>query len=222
MTALESRGTPPPGGASRPPAGRQDRGQGARDAKGSLERRVRELVASGDFRAAAGVAIRGLGPEVLRYQWSTLRDEADVCDAHSHWAEGLWRGLPSFRFQCSLRTWSLRLATNTAVNVRNAAWRRRVRRFRTGEASAIAAQTRASSLARVEREARGLEALRRTLSLREQALLALRIDQRLSWEEIAEVLSREGRSVSAGTVCKRFERVKDRLTLKARQQGLVE
>jgi RNA polymerase sigma-70 factor (ECF subfamily) len=183
---------------------------------------VRELVASGDFRAAAGVAIRGLGQEVLRYLWSTLRDEADVCDAHSHWAEGLWRGLHSFRFQCSLRTWALRLATNTAINVRNAAWRRRVRRFRTGEASDIAAETRASSLARVEREARGLEALRDALSLWEQALLALRIDQRLSWEAIAEVLSREGRSVSAGTVRKRFERIKDRLRLKARQQGLVE
>jgi RNA polymerase sigma-70 factor (ECF subfamily) len=207
--------------------------------KDSLEERVRELVARRDFREAAGLAIRGLTPAVWRYLLNVLRDEADAGDALSHWAEGLWRGLTSFRFECSLRTWALRLATNAAVNVRNAAWRRRVRRFRTGEASAIAAETRASSLARVEREARGLEVLRRSLSVRDQSLLALRIDQGLSWEEIAEVLSRPpsagvrgpppatpgpaaGPPVSAATLCKRFERLKARMARKAREQGLIE
>lgn len=183
---------------------------------------MRRLIARGELREAAGVAIRGLGPEVLRYLRSTLRDEADAADAHSIWAERLWHGLASFRFECSLLTWALRLATNTAVNVRNAAWRRRVRRFRTGEASAIAAETRASSLVRVEREARGLEALQRLLSVPEQALLALRLDRKLSWQEIADVLSRDGRPVTAGTVSKRFERIKDRLRRKAREQGLIE
>lgn len=168
------------------------------------------------------MAIRGLGPEVLRYLRSTLRDEADAADAYSHWAEGLWRGLGLFRFECSLRIWSLRLATNAAVNVRNAAWRRRVRRFRTGEASAIAAEIRGSSLFRVEREARWLETLRRSLSVQDQALLTLRVHQGLSWQEIAEVLSRGGQGVSAATACKRFERLKERLTLKAREQGLIE
>ncbi len=186
------------------------------------EERVRELLAKGEHREAAVEAIRGLGPEVFRYLRATLRDEADAADAFSHWAEGLWRGLPSFRGECSLRTWALSLAANAAANVRNAAWRRRVRRFHTGEASAIADEIRVSSLARVERKARRLEALRRSLPVRDQSLLALRVDHRLSWEEIAEVLSSSGRPVSAATVCKRFERLKDRLTLMARQQGLVE
>jgi RNA polymerase sigma-70 factor (ECF subfamily) len=186
------------------------------------EERVRELVAEGDPRGAAVEAIRGLGPEVLRYLRATLRDEADAGDAFSHFAEGLWRGLPSFRGECSLRTWALRLAVNAAANVRNAAWRRRVRRFRTGEASAIAEEIRASSAARVEREAQGLEKLRRALSMQEQSLLALRVDQGLSWEEIAEVLSVTGRPGSARTLAKRFERVRGRLARMARDQGLVE
>ncbi len=223
MTALDSRGTPPRGGASRPPAGRrQDRGEGAQRAKDSLEGRVRQLVARGDIRQAAALAIRGLLPTVSRHLRSTLRDEADAEDALSQWAEGLWRGLRTFRFQCSLRTWALRLATNTAINMRNAAWHRRVRRFRTGEASAIVADYHASSRLRAERAASGFELLRRSLSVREQALLALRIDQKLSWQEIAEVLSRDGRAVTAGTVSKRFERLKERLTRRAREQGLIE
>jgi RNA polymerase sigma-70 factor (ECF subfamily) len=183
---------------------------------------VRQLLAEGDFRGAAVEAIRDLGPEVLRYLRATLRDEADAADAFSHFAEGLWRGLPSFRGECSLRTWALRLAVNAAANVRNAAWRRRVRRFHTGEASALADEVRASSLARVEREAQGLETLRRALSVQDQSLLALRVDQGLSWEEIAEVLSGSGRAASAETLCKRFERVKARLARMARAQGLVE
>ena len=177
----------------------------------ATEERVRDLVARGDLREAAVEAIRALGPEVLRYLRATLRDEADAADAFSHVAEGLWRGLPSFRWECSLRTWALRLAVNAAVNVRNAAWRRRVRRFRTGEASAVADEVRISSPVRRERQARGLEALRRSLSVQDQSLLALRIDRELSWEEIAEVLSSGGRPVTAATVCKRFERLKARL-----------
>lgn len=187
----------------------------------ATDERVRDLVAAGDYRGAASEAIRGFGPEVLRYLRATLRDEADAGDAFSHFAEGLWRGLPSFRGECALRTWALRLAVNAAANVRNAAWRRRVRRFRTGEASAIADEVRASSAVRAAQEDRGLEALRRSLSLHDQSLLALRVDQRLSWEEIAEVLSGTGRAASAATIRKRFERLKDRLARMAQDQHLV-
>ncbi len=160
----------------------------------TTEERVRELLAKGDQREAAVVAIRGLGPEVLRYLRAALRDEADAADAFSHFAEALWRGLPSFRGESSLRTWALRLAANAAANVRTAAWRRRVRRFRTGEASAIADEIRASSAARVEGRAQGLEALRRSLPIEDQSLLNLRLEHRLSWEEIAQLLEELARS----------------------------
>ncbi len=186
------------------------------------EERVRELIAAGDQRGAAVEAIRGLGPQVLRYLRATLRDEADAADAFSHVAEALWRGLPSFRGDCSLRTWALRLAVNAAANVRNAAWKRRMRRFHSGEASALADEVRVSSLARVEREEREFEALREALTLEDQALLTLRLDQRLSWAEIAEVLSGAGRPVSADALCKRFERLKARLVQMVRERGLVE
>lgn len=185
------------------------------------EREVRRLLAEGDHRGAAAVAIRALAPEVLRYLRATLRDEGDVADAFSHWAEGLWRGLASFRFECSLRTWALRLAANAAANVRSEAWRRRARRFHTGEASALADKARISSLARVERKAQGLERLRQELPAQDQSLLNLRLDQGLSWEEIAEVLEGTPWAATAATLCKRFERVKERLERMVREQGLA-
>jgi RNA polymerase sigma-70 factor (ECF subfamily) len=187
----------------------------------AIDEIVRRLVAKRDLRGAASEAIRHLGPGVLRYLRATLRDEEDAADAFSHVAESLWKGLPSFRWECSLRTWALRLAVNAAANVRNAAWRRRVRRFRTGEASAIADEVRASSIARAAREDQGLEALRRELSPLDQMLLALRVDQELSFEQIAEVLSGTEWVASAATICKRFERLKARLARMAQDRHLV-
>ncbi len=186
------------------------------------ERQVRRLLEEGDYDGAATVAIGDLEQEVLRYLRATLRDEFDAADAYSHWEEALWRGLRFFRWKCSLRTWSLRLATNAAANVRSTAWHRRGRRFRTGEASALADLVRVSSLARVERKAQGLEKLRQELSAQDQALAYLRIDQRLSFEEIAEALADTPWAASATTLCKRYERLKERLKRMVREKRLDE
>src|SRR5512143_3318905 len=130
MAERDSRVTPARRGDPRSTAGPgQGRPAGAPGAKGSLEERVRGLVAQGDLRRAAGLAIGGLSPAVRRYLGATLRDAADADDAFSHWEENLWHGLATFRFECSLRTWALRLATNAAINARNEPWNRRVRRF---------------------------------------------------------------------------------------------
>jgi RNA polymerase sigma-70 factor (ECF subfamily) len=186
------------------------------------EDRIRALLAQGDGREAATEAIRGLGPEILRYLRSVLRAEGDAEDAFSEWAERLWRGLPAFEGRSSLRTWALRLATNVAQNVRTAAWRRRARRFETGEASALAARLSTATAIRVDRQRTALDRLRDTLSVDEQTLLALRIDQRLAWTDIAEILATEGgEGPSAATLMKRFERLKERLAKLASDEGLL-
>lgn len=183
---------------------------------------IRAALARGEAREAATQAIRGLGPDVLRYLRSVLRDEGDAADAFSEWAERLWRGLPAFEGRSSLRTWALRLATNVAGNVRTAAWRRRVRRFDTGEASALAARLSTATAVRVDRQRTALDRLRDALSAEEQTLLALRIDQRLAWTDIAEVLAADGgERPSPGTLMKRFERLKERLAKLASDEGLL-
>jgi len=186
------------------------------------EARVRELLAAGDLRNAATEAIRAFGPQALGYLRAVLRDESEAREAFSQWAENLWKGLPSFRGESSFKTWALRLACNAALNLRDEAWRKRGRRFATGEASAIAEDVRTRSVLRVERQRQALEKLRQSLTTEEQSLLVLRIDQGLPWNEIAEVLALEGKPVEPAALMKRFERLKDRLARLAREQGLVD
>jgi len=187
-----------------------------------IEARIGELLAAGDRPGAATAAIQEFGPPVLRYLRSMLRDEDDASDAFSIFAENVWRGLGTWRGDGSLKAWSFRLAYNAALNLRSEAWRRRGRRFFSGEASALAEEIRTRSHVKVERQRQALDKLRESLDVGEVSLLALRIDQRLSWAEIAEVLSRDGEPVEPAALMKRFERLKARLARMAKDQGLLD
>jgi RNA polymerase sigma-70 factor, ECF subfamily len=183
---------------------------------------LRTLLAAGQAREAATAALRSLGPQVLGYLRVMLRDEDEARDAFSAFAETLWKALPSFRFESSLRTWAYRLAWSTVKSARGAAWRRKVRRFESGEASILAEEMRTATAVRVDKQRRVLEELRGELTPEEASLLVLRIDQGLSWQEVAEVMSAQGSPVDWTTVAKRFERLKKRLATRLRELGLVE
>jgi RNA polymerase sigma-70 factor, ECF subfamily len=185
------------------------------------EDQVKALLAAGDHRAAATVALQQLGPKILGYLQVVLRDEADAADAFSIFAENLWSGLPAWRGDASLRTWSYKLAWHAALNLRDEAWRRRGRRFQTGEASVLADEIRTKTVVRVERQRTHLAALRAELTDEEQTLLVLRIDQELAWEEVAEVLATAEGKPDTAALRKRFERLKERLAKLARSRGLV-
>lgn len=186
-----------------------------------LEAQVQERLDRGDARGAAVLAIRGLGPQLLRYLRATLRNEDDAADAFSRVAERIWLGISSFQRRSSLHTWALRIAWHAALDVRDDAWKRRARPLPTSEASLLADRVRKSSLREKERRSAALERLRSALSPEEQDLLVLRVDQRLSWAEIADVLS-EGAEPRPTALMKRFERLKRRVARMARDEGLVE
>jgi RNA polymerase sigma-70 factor (ECF subfamily) len=183
---------------------------------------VDALIEAGDLDEAATAAMRLHGPRILGYLRAVLRDESDAAEAFAGFAEDLWRGLPHFRHECSFRTWAFRLAWNAALHVRDDAYRRRGRRLETEEASRLAEEVRRSSLVRAERAHDALDRLRAALSPEERTLLALRVDQGLSWDEIAHVLGADGPPVQAATLRKRFERLKERLGALARAEGLVD
>jgi RNA polymerase sigma-70 factor (ECF subfamily) len=193
----------------------------ARRDPADAEREVRSLLDAGDARGAATEAMRAFGPKILGYLRSILRDEADAGDAFSVWAEHLWRGIGSFRGDASFRTWAFKIAYNAALNVRNEAWRRLGRPFETGEASRLADEIRTRTAVRDERQRTRLEEIREQLTADEQTLLTLRIDQQLSWEEIAEVFSAAngGERVDAAALRKRFQRLKERLAELLRDSG---
>jgi RNA polymerase sigma-70 factor (ECF subfamily) len=187
-----------------------------------VEERVRALLAAGDPAKAATEAIRGLGPQVLRYLRSLLRDEAAATEAFSIFAENLWKGLPGFRGEASLRGWAFRVAHHAAMNLQDDVWRKRGRHLATEEASRLADEVRTRTVVRVERQRQALDKLRQALSVEDRSLLALRVDQGLSWGEIAEALAAEGEAVEPATLMKRFERLKEKLARMAREQGLMD
>ena len=176
-----------------------------------LQARVQQLMAAGDSSGAATAALRELGPEILRFLRSVLRDEEDAADAFSHFAENLWKGLSRFRGESSLRTWAFRIAWNSALTLKSDAWHRHGRRFDTGEASQLAQEIRTKTVVRDERQRSELDELRQQLSDEDQSLLALRLDREFSWDEIAEIMSAEGKPVQPAALMKRFERLKKRL-----------
>jgi RNA polymerase sigma-70 factor (ECF subfamily) len=185
-----------------------------------VEERAASLLAAGDADAAATAAIEALGPGVFRYL-ATVLDGDDAHDAYASWAEDLWRGLPDFRRECSLRAWAYRLARHAACRLRRDPYRVRGQRLATTAASRLAASVAASTVATGSRR-EGLRRLRARLDPDDQTLLSLRVDRELEWQEIAVVMASEGEVVAAPALRKRFERLKARLRELAQDEGLLD
>lgn len=189
----------------------------------SFDTDVRALLQRGDLEAAATLAIRSLGPEILGYLTALLHEASEASDVFSQFAEDLWRGLTGFRWESSLRTWAYRLARHAALRHKRDPFRRRGERFETTQASIVAGSVVASTVIRHEWRAQQLQRLRAKLAEDEQTLLILRVDRALSWGEVAEVLAgEEGERPDEAALRKRFERLKDKLARAAKEEGLID
>jgi RNA polymerase sigma-70 factor, ECF subfamily len=168
-----------------------------------------------DLDGATGAIVRELGPELLGYMVSLLRDEDAAREVFSRFCERLWRALPAFRRESSVKTWAYRLAWNATMSYLREPFQRRARPLEELPASreiALVWSTRTRE--RVVQTDR-LAAVRASLSPEDQTLLVLRYDRSLAWDEIAWILAEEQRApVSTEALRKRFERLKR--TLKAR------
>ena len=200
---------------------------GDRDA---LERQIRAECDAGDKRRAATLLLEGYGREVLGFLMSRLRDRDAAQEVFSRFTEDLWRGLDGFRWQCSARVWSYTLARHAASHYIIQARRDRVRNLplsRAGPLSEIAAKIQTGSLvsARTESKSR-IARLREQLPPDDQTLLILRINRRLAWTEIAQVMLHEGGAVAdyvlqkeAVRLRKRYQSAKERLRRMALEEG---
>ena len=177
---------------------------------------------AGDLRTACEAALRGYGPDLLAYLRALVRDAGDADELFSSVCEKLWRGLGTFRRECSFRTWVYKLAWHAAKDFRKAAARKRVRRLLTDEISKIAEEVRASTAVHHQTAVQDRMAkLRESLEPEEQSLLTLRLHAQLSWDEVADVMSSAQRSYDAAAVRKRYERLKARLRRMAESEGLL-
>ena len=179
-----------------------------------------DLLAKGDLRGGIAQVMNDLGPSVYGLLKTLLRKEEDAAEeAFSLFAENLCRYAGTYRGDAPLKAWVYALARNAAVTVTRDGWRKRGRRLETKEAEQLAEDVRTRSALRRERQSSVLDALRDTLDLDEQTLLALRIDEKLPWEDVARVMSSDGTPVDSQAVRKRFERLKARLGEDARRLG---
>ena len=186
------------------------------------EQRIAAALDAADWSAAATAALEGYGPEILGYLTAVVRNPSDASDVFSMFVEDLWRGLPSFRRESSLRTWAYKLAWHAAARFFEDPFRKRGRPLLTGEMSRVAEAVRSTTAVHLRTSVKDdVARLRASLTPDEQTLLVLRIDRGMPWQEVSEVMSERGKAADEAAIRKRFERLKDKLRELARAEGLI-
>lgn len=189
----------------------------------ALEKVIADRIAAEDLAGAATAALEGMGPQILGYLGATLRDDSAAYEVFSYFCEQLWKSIGSFRGASSFKTWSYKLVMHSVSRYRRDGFRRFGRQLGSAEASALAEQIRSRTAPYQQTEIKDkFSKLRESLEPDEQTLLFLRIDQGLSWNDVAEVMSEEGAPVEVSALRKRFERAKQRLRKLAEEHGLLE
>jgi RNA polymerase sigma-70 factor (ECF subfamily) len=204
--------------------------QGERE---ELERTIRGRAEAKDFAGAATAALRAYGPEIFRFLVALYPREEEAAEVFSLFAEGVWRGLPRFAWECSFRTWAYAVARRTSLRYRRDEGRRARRQVALEELSELSAieehvRTETLSYLRTERRSRFAE-LRDGLPEDDRALLILRVDRGLGWNDLARAMHEDDEAPldaaalkkEAARLRKRFQLLKERLVAIGRSEGLL-
>lgn len=186
------------------------------------ELEIRRFWDGGDMHQAATVTLRAYGPELLGYLHaiSTSVGRIDPDELFSRLCEQLWKHLPTFRWESSVRTWAYVVARNLLrAEARAAAGPRgRVEGLRDTHAGRIAADVRSTTAIHLRTESKSaLQQIRDGLEPDDRTLLILRVDRGMAWRDIAAVLHTDedahpfDPTKAAAALRKRFERLKARL-----------
>jgi RNA polymerase sigma-70 factor (ECF subfamily) len=187
------------------------------------ETAIQSLADAGDHAAATTAALRRYGPELLGFLRSLARDDDLAAEAFAELAEDVWRGLPGFRWESSLRSWLYRIARHALGQLQRDPRRRVDRNLPLSRAPEIAEILRTATL-EIERTAvkDELRVLREQLDPEDHELLLLRLDRDLAWKDIARIMGGDGDvGARAAMLRKRFERAKERLRKLAIEHGLI-
>ncbi len=189
---------------------------------------IQELCGRQEYDRATTLALEQLGPSIVRYLAARAGDHDLASEAFAVFSEDLWRGMSTFAGRSSLRIWAFAVARNALAQVlrRRGRERRHTEAFTTTLASRIAERVRTETLAylRTETKERFLE-LRKSLSADEQTLLVLRVNERLSWDDIARIqldgLDPASVKREAARFRKRFQLLREKLRNLAAAEGLL-
>jgi RNA polymerase sigma-70 factor (ECF subfamily) len=194
----------------------------------AVEPELRRAFDAGDLTAVASMAIRAYGPELYGFLVGLARDADAAGEIFASACEKLWRALPGFRWDSTLRVWAYAIARNQFhhwLRVRDRQ-RLQVPLSDAPALSALVAAVRSTTAVHQRSEVKdGFARLRETLAPDDQALLGLRVDGGLAWNDIARVLAGEDAPPPSprevATLRKRFERLKRDLRERARAAKLV-
>jgi RNA polymerase sigma-70 factor (ECF subfamily) len=191
------------------------------------ETQIAEALKAGDLEAAARLTFRAYGSEILGFLIADLRSDQHAEEVFSSFAEDLWRALPALELRTTMRAYAYSLARNARHRFLDRDLRKQKRGLplsQVAEISKIAEAVRTATGTHQHTSAQQrLADLRAKLSSDEQALLTLRIDRKLGWREIAEVLEGDqDLTRAAARQRKRFQLLKDKLTRWAQEEGLLD
>lgn len=202
-------------------------------ARDELEKGIRQRAEQRDIAGATTLALRGYGPELLRFLVGQHGSEQAASEVFSIVAEGLWRTLETFTWEHPFRALAYAVARRASLRFRRDEGRRARRQVPLTEISALSAieaevRTRTLSFLRTEVRDRFAE-LRDGLPPDDRAILYLRIDRKLAWNDLARAmhdddarpLEGEDLARAAARWRKRFQLVKDRLVRIGRAEGLL-
>ena len=202
-------------------------GDSGPDPSGDVDAAVRGLIEAGDLDGAATRALEHYGPELYGFLRAVARDDDLASDAFSLGSESLWRYLPRFRWEASLRTWAYQLFRNALYQLRADPRRRSDRNLPLSLVNSIAHIQRSLTAPYQRTEVKeGLRALREALDPLDHEILVLRLDRAMSWKDIARALGEPGDAEAAveqraAAFRKRFERAKAQLRDLAVKHGLL-
>lgn len=190
----------------------------------TLERDIRALCAAAAYPEATTSALQLYGVELLSFLRALANNHDLAAEAFAELGEDVWKGLPRFRWEASLRSWLYSLARNALSQLRRDPRRRVDRNLPLSIAPEMAAVVRTVTLQIQRTEVKDeFRVLREQLDPEEHEILLLRLDRGLAWKDIARILGgTENLESRAAALRKRFERAKERLKKLAIEHGLIE
>ena len=193
-----------------------------------LEEEVRCLCQQGAVGKAVERVLQGHGLEVQRVMSGILRDEVRVQDAYGIFCERLLKWLPGFRGEGQLWMWLNRMARNSCLQLLKAPGRREVPVSDSQFPDQARPERSQTPLWQQDAMKERFRALRESLQPQDRMLLALRLDQKLSWREVARrmsgpqgALTEEALNRRATTLRQQFQRAKARLRALAMEDSLL-
>lgn len=186
-------------------------------ARQEVEADVRRCFEAGDLDGAMTAAVEGFGPELFGFLLGLTRDHDRASDVFGATCERMWRGLPSYRWDCPFPVWAYTIARHEFLRSTRTSARERKQVALSQAPSVLAAVDRVRTGTPLHQRSEVKEVLARVrdgLDPDDHMLLGLRLDRKMAWTDIARVLGTgDPQQVTreAAALRQRFARLKKRL-----------